>query len=39
MTGWSLFFVVLGVGYGVGKVFQFVDMIERPARRRRRGRA
>lgn len=37
MTGWSLFFVLIGIGYAVGKVFQFVDWIERPAKGRKGG--
>ena len=36
MTGWSLFFVLIGVGFLTAQVFRLVDAIERPARRRRR---
>ena len=36
MTGWTLFFVVLGVAFLTEQVFRIVDAIERPARRARR---
>ena len=36
MTGWSLFFVLVGVAFLTAQVFRLVDAIERPARRRRR---
>ena len=39
MTGWSLFFVLVGVAFLTAQVFRLVDAIERPARRPRRRRA
>lgn len=36
MTGWSLFFVLVGVGFLTAQVFRLIDAIERPARRPRR---
>ena len=36
MTGWSFFFVLVGVGFLTAQVFHLVDVIERPARRPRR---
>ena len=36
MTGWTLFFVIVGVGYLTAQCFRLVDAIERPARRYRR---
>ena len=36
MTGWSLFFVLVGVAFLTAQVFRLVDAIERPARRRSR---
>lgn len=39
MTGWSFFFILLGVGFLTAQVFRLVDAIERPARRPRRRRA
>lgn len=37
MTGWALFFVVVGVTYTTAQLFRFIDWIERPARRRKGG--
>ena len=36
MTGWTLFFVVLGVSFLTAQVFRIIDAIERPARRSHR---
>ena len=36
MTGWSLFFVLVGVGFLTAQVFRLIDAIERPSRRPRR---
>lgn len=36
MTGWSFFFVVVGVAFLAAQVFRLVDAIERPAQRPRR---
>nr|WP_326185830.1 hypothetical protein [uncultured Oscillibacter sp.] len=36
MTGWSLFFVLVGVAFLTAQIFRLVDAIERPARRPRR---
>ena len=38
MTGWSLFFVLVGVAFLTAQVFRLVDAIERPARRTTRRR-
>ena len=35
MTGWTFFFVVLGVAVLTAQLFRFIDLIERPSRRRR----
>lgn len=29
MSGWTVFFVVLGVSYAVGQFFRLIDVIER----------
>lgn len=36
MTGWSFFFVLVGVAFLAAQVFRVVDAIERPARRSHR---
>lgn len=36
MSGTTMFFVLVGVGYLTAQVFRLVDAIEAPARRRRR---
>lgn len=36
MTGWSLFFVVVGVGTATAQLFRLIDWIERPAKGQRR---
>ena len=36
MTGWSFFFVLMGVASLVAQLFRIIDAIERPARRSRR---
>lgn len=30
MNGWTLFFVIVGIGYCTAQLFRFVDWIERP---------
>lgn len=36
MTGWTLFFSVLGVAILTAQLFRLIDLIERPAARSRR---
>ncbi len=36
MTGWSFFFVLVGVGFLAAQLFRIVDVIERPSQRPRR---
>lgn len=36
MTGWSLFFVILGVVFLTAQLFRIIDAIERPAKCRPR---
>lgn len=36
MTGWTLFFILVGVVYLTGQLFRVIDAIERPARHSRR---
>lgn len=36
MTGWSFFFIFLGVAFLTAQLFRIIDAIERPARRSRR---
>ncbi len=36
MTGWSFFFMLLGVTFIAAQLFRVIDLIERPARRPRR---
>jgi hypothetical protein len=36
MTGWSFFFVLMGVASLTAQLFRLIDVIERPARRSRR---
>ena len=39
MTGWTLFFVLVGAAFFTAQLFRFIDFIERPARpARHRGR-
>ncbi len=39
MTGWTLFFVLVGAAFLTAQLFRFIDFIERPARpARHRGR-
>jgi len=33
MTGWTLFFVLVGVAFLTAQLFRLIDLIERPARR------
>lgn len=35
MTGWTLFFTVLGVAILTAQLFRLIDLIERPSRRSR----
>lgn len=35
MSGWTLFFIVLGVGEVTAQVFRILDAIEAPPRKRR----
>ena len=34
MTGWSFFFMVLGITDLAAQLFRIIDIIERPAKRR-----
>ena len=34
MTGWTLFFVALGVAVLTAQLFRLIDLIERPSRKR-----
>ena len=36
MTGWTLFFLVVGIAVVTAQLFRLVDFIERPAPPRRR---
>ena len=36
MTGWTLFFVVVGIVFVTTQVFRVLDVIEQPTRRQRR---
>lgn len=36
MTGWTLFFMLVGVAFLTAQLFHIVEAIERPARRPRR---
>ena len=36
MTGWTFFFVLVGISTMTSQLFQLIDIIERPARRSRR---
>ena len=36
MTGWSFFFILIGVAFLTAQLFRIIDAIERPARRPRR---
>ena len=36
MTGWTYFFIVLGVAFMTMQLFRVIDAIERPARRSHR---
>ncbi len=35
MTGWTLFFILMGVGFLTHQFFRIIDAIERPSRRSR----
>ena len=37
MSGWTLFFTLLGVAILTAQLFRLIDLIERPARRSRRA--
>lgn len=34
MTGWTFFFMLLGVGAATAQLFRVIDAIERPMRRK-----
>lgn len=34
MTGWTFFFMILGVAFLTAQLFRIIDLIERPANRR-----
>ena len=36
MTGWALFFTVVGIAFLTAQFFRMIDAIERPARRSHR---
>lgn len=36
MTGWTFFFILVGVVFLTSQLFRIIDAIERPARRSRR---
>ncbi len=36
MTGWTLFFILVGVTYLTAQLFRVIDAIERPARSQHR---
>lgn len=36
MTGWTFFFMVVGVVFLTAQIFRIVDIIERPAKRTHR---
>lgn len=38
MTGWTLFFTLVGVAYLLAQFFRLLELIERPARSRTGGR-
>ena len=33
MTGWTLFFTIVGVAFLTAQIFRLIDFIERPTRR------
>lgn len=35
MTGWTFFFMLLGVGSATAQLFRWINWVERPARRNR----
>ena len=39
MSGWTFFFILVGVAFLTSQIFRVVDAIERPARRHPRRRA
>ena len=36
MSGWTFFFILVGVAFLTSQIFRVVDAIERPARRHQR---
>jgi hypothetical protein len=36
MSGWTFFFILVGVAFLTAQLFRVIDVIERPARRSRR---
>ena len=39
MSGWTFFFILVGVAFLTSRLFRIIDAIERPARRHPRRRA
>ena len=39
MTGWTFFFILVGIVFVTSQLFRVIDAIERPARRHTRRRA
>ena len=39
MTGWSFFFMLVGITFLTAQLFRIINYIERPARRPHRGTA
>lgn len=37
MTGWTLFFIIVGVAVLTAQLFRVIDAIDRPSRRTDRG--
>ncbi len=37
MTGWTLFFILVGVAFLTAQLFRIIDIIEQPRSRRRRS--
>ena len=38
MTGWTLFFIIIGIAFFTCQFFRLIELIERPAPRSRTGR-
>jgi hypothetical protein len=39
MTGWTIFFITIGVAFMTAQVFRILDAIDRPTKRRPRSAA